>query len=691
MSERSLAEEIAYEQKHVDRVYERLAIMEEQAALLAAEGHARARIEDAPGVKWDHHRRLFERDALVNHAARRRASINAEYGGLVFGRMDRSGGAIDYVGRLGVLDEEYEPLVMDWRAPAAAVFYQATAVRPLGVIRRRVLQSLGSRVTGVEDDLLDPDAAPEDMTVIGDGALVGALARARTGTMRDIVATIQQEQDEAIRAPGRGATLITGGPGTGKTVVALHRAAYLLYSDRRRFEGGGVLVIGPSAGFMRYIERVLPSLGEQSVTLRSLGEVLDGATAVAHDSPAVAAIKGSTRMTRVLRKAVADHIPQAPQELRLFFSGVVLQLDAPALDEIRRRVLQDGTPRNRARRKAGRALVAALWRLFRPDTTTDSTRRDFDESIVERDEFVDFLDSWWAPVTPEQVMSWLRDPARLRRYARGILTDAEIAAVSGGWAPAPTIEDIPLLDELRVLLGAPPQGAQETENEPRLLAEQRYAARRSALRTENYEEYAHVLVDEAQDVSPMQWRMLGRRGQYASWTIVGDAAQSSWPDPAEAQAAMRKAIGTQDQHRFHLTTNYRNSAEIFDFAGCFIAATVPDADLPKAVRATGHEPDHRFVPPGELRAAADAATEELLAAVEGTVGVITPEPFVPVSDRVSVVDPLSCKGLEYDAVVVVQPERIIADSPSGDRILYVALTRATQRLITVSTGAQWWQ
>jgi DNA helicase IV len=247
-----------------------------------------------------------------------------------------------------------------------------------------------------------------------------------------------------------------------------------------------------------------------------------------------------------------------------------------------------------------------------------------------------------------------------------------------------------LLDELRIRLGVPPRREDSTD-EPQLFAEKQYAARRSAIRAENYDEYAHILVDEAQDVSPMQWRMLGRRAQYASWTIVGDAAQSSWPNPPEALAAMRKALDGQAQHSFHLTTNYRNSAEIFDFAGRFIAATVPDADIPSAVRTTGHEPDHRFVSADELQPGVDAAIAELLEAVEGTVGVITLDPFETGNERVSVVDPLACKGLEYDAVLIVQPDRIIADSPSGHRILYVALTRATQRLITISTGEPWWQ
>jgi len=325
-----VAREIALEQAHVDLVYAELAKAQARAGLVEADGLARGRTDRTGDVRDEELTGLFERDALVFNAARRRSVLDTQYEGLVFGRLDldhalaKEGAAPDretrYIGRLGVRDDDYEPLVIDWRAPAAAAFYRATPVEPMDVLRRRVLRCKGADVVGVEDDLMVA-VAPDDLAVVGDGALLAALTRSRGAQMRDIVATIQRHQDEAIRAPARGVTEITGGPGTGKTVVALHRAAYLLYSDRRRFEAGGILVVGPSAAYTAYIERVLPSLGEETVTLRSIGDVVDGLTATRLDEPAVAALKGSLRVRRLLSRAAADAPPGAPAEFRTFVNG----------------------------------------------------------------------------------------------------------------------------------------------------------------------------------------------------------------------------------------------------------------------------------------------------------------------------------------------------------------------------------
>ena len=300
-----VAGELALEQAHVDRVYAELEKASLRAADVEADGLARGRTDRTGDVRDEEMTGLFERDALVYAAARRRSMIDKQYEGLVFGRLDLGNEqtrAVDrevrYIGRLGVRDDDYEPLVVDWRAPAASAFYRATPVEPMDVLRRRVLRCKGPDVVGVEDDLMVPEA-PDDLVVVGDGALLAALTRSRGAQMRDIVATIQRHQDEAIRAPHQGFTMISGGPGTGKTVVALHRAAYLLYANRRRFESGGVLVVGPSGVFMRYIERVLPSLGETAVALRSLGEVVDGVRATRHDEPAVADVKGAARMAEL--------------------------------------------------------------------------------------------------------------------------------------------------------------------------------------------------------------------------------------------------------------------------------------------------------------------------------------------------------------------------------------------------------
>src|SRR5438067_55953 len=337
------------------------------------------------------------------------------------------------------------------------------------------------------------------MRLVGDGALVAALTRTTGTGMRDIVATIQKEQNEAIRSPALGVTIVRGGPGTGKTAVALHRAAYLLYSDRQRFAGGGVLVVGPSPVFVSYISRVLPSLGEDDVTLASLGSLVVGVEATRHDPDAVATVKGSLRMARVLARAVRDNAPGAPHELRLLYRGTLLRLTGNELSGVRHALLDE-----------------------------------LDELLG----------------TP---------PAPPRRHA----------------------------DPFTV------QGVREVTT----YADRMAAARGVAFeRPADYREYAHIVVDESQDVSPMQWRMVGRRGEYASWTVVGDPAQAAWAgDPAETAKARDAALGTRRRSEHLLTTNYRNSAEIFAVAADVVRKAEPDIELPVAVRRTGVAPRHVVV------------------------------------------------------------------------------------------------
>lgn len=716
--------ELAAEQQHVDRVYERVAEAARSASRIAVEGHQRGQAQNVGRVREEEQTGLYERDVLVFAAARRIAELDAEHEGLVFGRLDSdrgddqpaAGAATDleklYVGRIGVRDAEYEPLVIDWRAPAAEPFYRATATDRLKVVRRRVLRNKGPRIVGLEDDLLAPERAPEDLPVMGEGALMASLSRARGHTMRDIVATIQAEQDKAIRAPARGVTVIGGGPGTGKTVVALHRAAYLLYSDRRRFERGGVLVVGPSAAFMAYIERVLPSLGENTVALRAVGELVDGIKATAVDEADVAAIKGSLRLRGVLSRAARDRVPTAPSTMRVFVGGATIELDANQLDNVRRNALRR-TPRNRAAAEARKGLVAALWQRF-PDDLRNGVygdREAFGDQVTETPAFRTFFGQWWPVLTPESVLRWLGDPRRLQRWARNDLTPVEVDALASAIRGTDefTIADVALLDELGTQLGRAPvaevkdeefdwlEGLSDGVNEV-LTTSERRARAAAAREAEEPEEYAHVLVDEAQDLSPMQWRMVTRRGPQASWTIVGDPAQSSWSDPDEARAAMDSMLSHLQRHSFRLSTNYRNSAEIYAFAGEVIRQTLPDADLPDAVRRTGVEPEHRIVDHGKLAEAAGDAAVELLQLVEGTVGVIVPPKLRPAVDpvlaelgdpRVVAVSPLESKGLEYDAVVVVEPDRIVSDTLGGVRALYVVLTRATQRMVTVNSTTNW--
>jgi DNA helicase IV len=717
-------QEIALEQEVVDRVYEQLERSTKNAEALAREGHGRARLGHEGG--------LVERDAMVFQAAKRIATLNAAHEGLVFGRIDLGrdvpgADAPRYVGRIGLRDHNRDSMLIDWRAPAAAVFYQATAADPQGVVRRRVLRCSGSRVVAVEDDLLDPeDPSADTLPVVGEGALMAQLSRARDRTMHSIVATIQAEQDRAIRAPGRGAVLISGGPGTGKTVVALHRAAYLLYTDRARYERGGVLVVGPSGVFMRYIERVLPSLGETAVALRSLGEVVDGIRSARHDDPAVADVKGSARMAELMRRTARQAVPDAPRELRVFYRDDNIVLGGRELNQIRRHLLSQGR-RNRQVPRVASALLDAMWRQVRGERGRDRGREEFDDTMLGTPAFVDFVLAWWPPLDATQVLAWLRDPDLLARVGQDVLTTDEQALLSKSWGPVQepleyrvtpddwSVEDVPLLDELRYCLGDLPERPavdREAEYDPMselvdenvleltTVADRSSGAPRTSTRTED-DGYAHVLVDEAQDLTPMQWRMVGRRGRTATWTVVGDPAQSSWPVPAEAAVARDQALGDKARHEFHLSTNYRNSKEIYDFAARYAEHAGLDADLPHAVRATGVEPAERRVL--DLREGVRDAVTELAEAVEGTVGIVVPvarraqvqgwlDSWADLAAdaaggsqaRVAVLTGLETKGLEFDGIVVVTPDEIEAESATGRATLYVVLTRATQRMVTVT-------
>jgi DNA helicase IV len=691
--------ELEHEQRFIDRVYRRLEAAAETARAVAADGHARGRLGNEGG--------LVERDAMVHHAARRLAMLDAAHEGLVFGRLDMREGEARYVGRIGVRDEDREVMLVDWRAPAARVFYQATAQDPMDVVRRRVLRSVDSRVVSIEDDLLDADSAPDDMVVVGEGALMAELQRARDSSMHSVVATIQKEQDDAIRSPSRAVTIIGGGPGTGKTVVALHRAAYLLYTDRRRFESGGVLVVGPSDVFMRYIERVLPSLGETAVTLRSVGEVVDGVHGTRHDDPKAAAVKGSRRMLTVLRRAARDAVPGAPTEFRVFYRDEILHLDQRRLHELRRHLL-GAQRRNRAVERVPRALLEALWAQVAGERAAARGRDEFVDEVGNSGAFLTFVEAWWPVLDATDVWRWLADRVRLRQYARGVLTHQETDLLLDSWrADDPSVEDVPLVDELRYLLGDPIEHEENYDPTVELhddtvrevtTADDREPRRLHTTQRIEDDPHAHVLVDEAQDLSPMQWRMLGRRGRYASWTIVGDPAQSSWPYPEEADEARSEALRGKDQHRFRLSTNYRNSAEIFELAARVARRAVADPDLPEAVRRTGVGPRHEVVDEAHLEATTRGAVRDMAAAVDGTIGIVTVGArrrqvgdwlADDLGGRIRLLEPLDTKGLEFDAIVVVQPGEIAAESEAGLRTLYVVLTRATRRLVTVSTDDGW--
>ncbi|MGC4110029.1 MAG: AAA family ATPase [Nocardioides sp.] len=712
MADEVLAAELAAEQAFVDRVYVQLEKSAHNAQALAREGYGRGALGHEGG--------LVERDAMVFQAARRIAQLDAAHEGLVFGRLDlqhRVDTEPRYIGRIGLRDDHRDSLLIDWRAPAAAVFYQATAAEPHDVVRRRVLRCSGPRVVGVEDELLDAEVET-DLPIVGEGALMAQLSRARDRSMHSIVATIQAEQDRAIRAPAKGVVSISGGPGTGKTVVALHRAAFLLYTDRRRYETGGVLVVGPSGVFMRYIERVLPSLGETAVALRSLGEVVGGVRATRHDLPEVAAIKGSARMAELMRRTSRQQAPGSPKEYRVFWRDDVIHLDRGTLGKLRRQLMGQGQ-RNRQLPRIASALLDVMWRQVRGERGRDRGREAFDDDMLSSQAFVDFALSWWPPLAAPEVLAWLRDPEFAARVGEGVVSPDELRLLVDSWqADDLSVEDVPLVDELRYALGDVPDRAREEDHElddftGGDLQELSTAAEREfgssgvwqppSHRLED-DGYAHVLVDEAQDLTPMQWRMVGRRGRAATWTIVGDAAQSSWPVPAESAAARAAATDGKELHDFHLSTNYRNSSEIYDYAAAYAERVGLGADLPTAVRSTGVSP-REVSAGGDLAEAVRGELATIRQQVSGTVGVVVPvarraevsgwlaswpelaadaphvtTPATAGDDRVVVLTGIDTKGLEFDGILVVDPDAIEAESPTGRATLYVVLTRATQLL-----------
>ncbi|WP_323446296.1 HelD family protein [Streptomyces yaizuensis] len=753
-------QEIAVEQTHLDRVYHRLEEKIGDAEFLMRDA-ARLSQVGTPGA-------LAERDAQVFRAGAHLSRLNNEFEDFLFGRIDlllgkdgkkgpdgaytsvepaedavRADGGADiaetlHIGRIGVLDADYTPLVIDWRAPAAAPFYRSTPVEPGRVVRRRVIRSKGRRVLGVEDDLMRPELTARldgrELPVIGDGALMAALGRARSHTMRDIVASIQAEQDMVIRAPAASVTYVEGGPGTGKTAVALHRAAYLLYQDRRRY-AGGILIVSPTPLLVAYTEGVLPSLGEEGqVAIRAVGHLVDGAEATVYDEQAVARVKGSARMLKVLRKAargalerprptvtvqdgqlaLGDDTPGTPERLRVVAFGRRLELEADELRRIRDIALGGTAPVNLLRPRARRLLLDALWarsggagRHTDPELAAE-LRSSFDEDVTGEDSFRIFLDEWWPELTPRTVLAAMADERRLGRWARRVLNPGEVRRVArslkrvgaDGRGPL-SVHDVALLDELHALIGAPARPRRKRELDPldQLTGLEELMPRREESQRERAErlaaertEYAHVIVDEAQDLTPMQWRMVGRRGRHATWTVVGDPAQSSWPEPEEAAELRDEALGSRPRRRFRLTVNYRNPAEIAELAARVLARAMPGMESPTAVRSTGVVPRFTAVGDRDRWTVVRDEAARLLERVDGTVGVVVAmsrraeaaRRLEGLGDRVVVLGSLEAKGLEYDATVVVSPAEIADGTAVGLRVLYVALTRATQELTVVS-------
>ncbi|MEM6108036.1 RNA polymerase recycling motor ATPase HelR [Mycobacterium sp. 050272] len=661
---------------------------------------------------------LSDRDAEVRAVAREVKRLDVADYGLCFGRLDAISGERTYIGRIGLFDaaNEYHPLLLDWRAPAARAFYVATAATPEGMHRRRQFHTRGRSIDDFTDEVFGRPGADAQ----GDGALLAAINAPRGEGMRDIVATIQAEQDEIIRLDHPGVLVIEGGPGTGKTVVALHRVAYLLYTQRERIERHGVLVVGPNPAFLRHVDRVLPSLGESSVVFMTPGDLVPGMHVTAEDTPDCAAFKGSLKILDVLAAAIADRqrLPERPLEIEL--ADVTMRIDAEIAGWARDEARGSGQPHNQARAVFVDILTWALteraiarigrgWLTREDRNAWEQLRSDLLAELADNEQFTAALDRLWPILTPRELLASLYlSPERL--HAVGA-PQALLRVDGDAW----TVSDVPLLDELVDLLGrdkaaeAAEANAKRERNyeaeyaagvldlmiaredlmddEDQLMArdvihaealadrfierDTRELAERAA--ADRDWTYRHVVVDEAQELSEMDWRVLMRRCPGRSFTVVGDLAQRRSAAGATSWHAMLQPYVPGRWDYRSLTVNYRTPEEIMTVAAALLEEFAPGVQPPESVRACGVRPWSRQVTDDELPGAIEEFVRDE-ASREGTSVVIGP-PGVPGTVPVS-----QTKGLEFDAVLVVDPQRILADGPRGASELYVALTRATQRL-----------
>ena len=764
--------ELDREQSYISVLYGRLDVLRERAGRRMA-----GVLRQAGGT----HQARVERETFSAMYRQQLAQFDAAENGLCFGRLEFNDGELRYVGRLGIHadTDDYEQLLMDWRADAARPFYLATAASPGDVRVRRHIKSKGRTVVGIDDEVLDLEAADptrhEGLT--GESALLAALNSGRTGSMSDIVETIQAEQDVIIRAPMAGALVVQGGPGTGKTAVALHRAAYLLYTYRRQLEKRGVLVVGPNATFLRYIGQVLPSLGETSVLLSTIGDLFPGVSATAAEPAQTAAIKGRIGMARVIAAAIRDrqHVPDEPLEIKADVASIRLataagrEEAAPAvgagagrlrltprtISQARERARRSRRPHNQARSVFAREIVNALTRQLTARIGTDVRTG---EMLMDQQDMQDLrrelradpavlaaIARLWPVLSPQQLVSdLLTDPARLAAAApRMPAAERELLLREDGaaWTPA----DVPLLDEAADLLGEDDRGARaaaarrrrqeeayaqgvldimsrdEDDDEEILMGADLVDASRLASRYEDEQHltaaeraavdrtwvFGHVIVDEAQELSQLAWRMLMRRCPARSLTIVGDVAQTgdlgglpSWSEALEPYLGDRWRLAP-------LTVNYRTPAEIMAVAADVLAAIDPALELPRSVRQSGRQPWQLQAEPAELTTTVAQAAVRLAAeAGDGKLAVIVPAALADgvgaavraalpgtalgadpdLTSPVVVLTVRQAKGLEFDCVLIADPAAILAESPRGLNDLYVALTRATQQVGVVHPG-----
>ncbi len=635
------------------------------AARVADEDVLAANEADAEAVKWQLERRLD--------------SLNDDAGSLCFGRIDDEAEERWYIGRRHVEDGTGVPVVVDWRAGVATPFYRATLADPLGLHLRRRFVFTGRDLTDVfEEDFDDPDS------LAGSGGvpdpLLAELGRARTGQMRDIVATIQGEQDAIIRAPLETCLVVQGGPGTGKTAVGLHRAAFLLYEHRARLARGGVLVVGPNPVFLRYISQVLPSLGETSATQTTV----DGLLAlrfrvVAEDSHDAAAVKGDARMVTVIERAAADAIRIPPDGIVLHCRARPIAVSTAALEAMVAAVRSRAVPVTAQRERFRRALVHHAY-----DAYTRGVPLGFDEEELGAELLADqpsrrAIDGCWRSVgAVALVRSLLTQRALLARAADGLLDarEQELLLRPRADAESWTAHDLPLIDEAEALVKG---GTRQFE---------------------------HVVVDEAQDLSPMQLRMLARRARRSSMTVLGDLAQATGPASPGSWEETLEHLGQPDNAlTADLTMGYRLPGAVLTLANRLLPRAAPGIAPSRSVRPDGDPPDlHRIDAADLVEQVAEHAVAlvaglatvaviampervaELRAALEAR-GVALAEPGEVEPDRPIVVLPAPlAKGLEFDGVIVVEPAEIAAGGAHGVRLLFVALTRAVQHLAIAHTG-----
>jgi DNA helicase IV len=724
------AAELAGEQAYLTLLYGRL------DALRAVTGQRLAAVRLGPTAENDQGR--SERESFAREYLDRTAELDAAERNLCFGRLDFDEGDRLYVGRLGLRTDDHEQLLIDWRARAAEPFYRATPRERYGVTRRRHLHTAGRRVVSLDDDVLDLDAVDESR-LTGEAALLASLRRGRTGRMGDIVATIQADQDRVIRADPGGILVVEGGPGTGKTVVALHRAAYLLYTHRKRLARRGILVIGPSTTFLRYIDQVLPSLGENDVVLATAGSLFPGVAPGGTDSPEAARVKGSARMADILAKAVVALRRVPPDAIEVKVDGAVYRLTPRLCRQARDRVEElrdDDTGDPLAHNTARRVFISVVTRELASQQVRGlggqralplGDEEELRAELASAPAVRGVLDMLWPEFTPQQLLThFYQQPGLLD------LTGDERAAIArntpGPWTPA----DVPLLDELAGLLGpveVVQQAAarQRAEDEAERAEALEYAAQLVAKLTEDEAivvpflekdaftawiadrnagpaaggeltdralqdrtwAYGHVIVDEAQELSAMDWRMVLRRCPARSMTVVGDLAQTAAPGGADSWAQVLDPVAAGRWRTARLTVNYRTPAPVMALAAELLP---PGAEPPLSVRDSAEDPWS-----AGLADLADLVLRETLLIGAGRVAVIAPPgrvaetaatlgvtPDPDLDAPVAVLTPGQSKGLEFDSVIIVDPAGIEQSSPRGRADLYVAMTRTTRRLGLVS-------